>query len=71
MNPPEYQHNLMQIKKKLDKIMTLALVAVILAVVNIVLSILDRNWAALMGWSVGALGLLNCYLIGLTKRWRG
>ena len=71
MNPPEYQHNLMQIKKKLDKIMTLALVAVILTVVNIVLSILDQNWAALMGWSVGALGLLNCYLIGLTKRWRG
>ena len=68
MNPPEYQHNLIQIKKKLDKIMTLSLVAVILAVVNIVLSILDRNWAALIGWSAGTLGFLNCYLMALSRR---
>ena len=48
--------------------MTLALVVVILAVVNIVLSILDRNWAALIGWSAGTLGFLNCYLMALSRR---
>jgi len=44
--------------------MTLDLLVVILAVVNIVFAILNRNWVALMGWFVGGLGFLKCYLMG-------
>ena len=43
--------------------MTIDLVVVIICGINILLAIVNREYTAILGWLVGGLGFLKCYLM--------